>query len=286
MRPVLEICAALSAWLVCFSLTPVQAQGRDDRADPPEIGDRTDDRPAKGIQDNSFLIEEAYNQEAGVVQGIATLRGQGRDRFLAFTNEFPLGSQTHQFSYVLPYSFLRSQGQSARGVGDVLLNYRYQALFESNATPAFAPRFSLILPTGNAGRGTGNGSFGFQGNLPFSKVVTDRVTLHANAGVTSLFDVQGRSPTSFNLGGSAVYAVTREFNVLLETVGERIETVNAARGIDREYALTVSPGARYAFNLPDTQIVLGVGAPITFARQTKPSYGALFYLSVESKLFQ
>lgn len=168
----------------------------------------------------------------------------------------------------------------------MLLNYRYQALFESDVTPAFAPRFSVILPTGNSRNGTGNGSFGFQGNLPFSKVVSDRVTLHANAGVTSLFDVQGRSPTSFNLGGSAIYAVTRDFNVLFETVGERIETVNAARGIDREYALTISPGARYAFNLPDTQIVLGLGAPITFTRDSKPSYGAIFYLSLETKLFQ
>lgn len=167
----------------------------------------------------------------------------------------------------------------------MLLNYRYQALFESAVTPAFAPRISLVLPTGNFRNGTGNGSFGVQGNLPFSKVVSDRVTLHANAGATSLFDVSGRSPTSFNLGGSAIYAVTRNFNVLLETVGERIETVNAARGIDREYALTISPGARYAFNLPDTQIVIGLGAPITLTRDKRPSYGAIFYLSLEPKFF-
>ncbi|MFC5423967.1 transporter [Bosea eneae] len=195
-------------------------------------------------------------------------------------------SQIHQFSYVLPYSILKSEGQKARGIGDVLLNYRYQALFESAVTPAFAPRISLVLPTGNFRKGTGNGSFGVQGSLPFSKVVSDRVTLHANAGATSLFDVSGRSPMSFNLGGSAVYAVTRDFNVLLETVGERIETVNATRGIDREYALTISPGARYAFNLPDTQIVLGLGAPITFSRDKRPSYGAIFYLSVEPKILQ
>lgn len=112
------------------------------------------------------------------------------------------------------------------------------------------------------------------------------MTLHANAGVTSLFDVQGGSPTSFNLEGSAVYAVTRDFNVHLETVGERIETANAARGIGREYALTVSPGARYAFNLPDTQIVLGVGAPITLTRDSKPSCGNIFYLSLESNLLR
>ena len=35
-----------------------------------------DPRPAKGIQDNSFLIEEAYNQESGVVQHILNLTGR------------------------------------------------------------------------------------------------------------------------------------------------------------------------------------------------------------------
>ena len=44
------------------------------------------DRPAEGIQDNSFLIEEAYNQEPGVVQHIFNARwsvnrnGGGDDR--------------------------------------------------------------------------------------------------------------------------------------------------------------------------------------------------------------
>lgn len=272
----------------CMSLTLALAQSHAqvDRASPPQISDRTDDNLAKGVQDNSFLIEEAYNQEPGVVQGIATLRGQGRNRFFAFTNELPFGSQKHQLSYVLPYSILRDIDLKSRGIGDILLNYRYQALFESDNTPAFAPRISLILPTGNFRKGTGNGSFGFQSNLPFSKVVSNRVTLHTNAGLTSLFDVAGRSPTSFNLGGSVIYAVTRDFNVLFETVGERVETVNTTRGIDREYALTISPGARYAFNLPDTQIVLGLGAPITFVKDSKPRYGAIFYMSVETSLFK
>ena len=279
------ICVAAT---YCMSLTLAFAQSHAqvDRASPPQISDRTDDNLAKGVQDNSFLIEEAYNQEPGVVQGIATLRGQGRNRFFAFTNELPLGSQTHQFSYVLPHSTLKNKGQTSRGIGDILLNYRYQALFESDSTPAFAPRISLILPTGNSRKGTGNGSFGFQSNLPFSKVVSNRVTLHMNAGITSLFDVSGRIPTSFNLGGSVIYAVTRNFNILFETVGERIETVNATRGIDREYALTISPGARYAFNLSDTQIVLGLGVPITFIRNSKPGSGAIIYMSVETKFFQ
>jgi hypothetical protein len=49
--------------------------------------DDKDRRPAAGIQDNSFLIEEAYNQEPGVVQHITTLRRQDRSWFYSFTQE-------------------------------------------------------------------------------------------------------------------------------------------------------------------------------------------------------
>lgn len=266
------VLATLAATAVCCRTSIVRAQ---DGAD--------DDRPAKGVQDNSFLLEEAYNQEPGVVQHILAWRRQGRDWSNTFTQEFPLGTQDHQFSYTLPYSFLRSGRARADGVGDVLLNYRYQALYETGMLPAFAPRLSLILPTGNPNSGLGDGSYGFDTTLPFSKIVSDHVTLHANAGLSTLFDVHGRQPTSFRLGGSAVYAVTRDFNVLFETLGESEARVDDTRRIRRDNTLTLSPGARYAFNFPDLQIVVGAAAPIVVSKQ-KPEYGLFLYLSFEHKL--
>ena len=240
-----------------------------------------DEVPAKGIQDNSCLVEEAYNQEAGVVQHISCLRRQNHDWLYNFTQEWPVGSQDHQFSYTIPYSSVRVDEQRFRGLGDVLLNYRYQALYESDTTPAFAPRFSLILPTGNENKGLGNGSVGYQVLLPFSKVVSDRVTLNANAGVTSYFDVQGHQPTSYVVGASAIYAVTRDFNLMLESLNEWNESVGPNREIERETALTVSPGFRYAFNLSAGQLVVGAGAPIRFVRGEKTDFGVLLYLSFE-----
>ena len=82
-----------------------------------------DDRPAEAIQDNSFLLEEAYNQEAGVVQHILNIAGSvdrlgGRDdRALSFvfTQEWPLVSQRHQLSYTIPYSFVDGAGGSTNG---------------------------------------------------------------------------------------------------------------------------------------------------------------------------
>ncbi len=246
----------------------------------PAAAEEKDLRLAAGLQDNSFLIEEAYNQEAGVVQHTAILRRQNRDWFFNFTQEWPLGSQTHQFSYSVPYSWLRQEGQRVHGIGDVMLNYRFQAMLESATSPAFAPRFSLILPTGDPNKDLGSGSLGYQVLLPFSKIVSDRVTLHFNAGLTSYFDVMGMRPTNYLLGGSAIYAVTRDFNLMLEALGEWTESVTAPGQIERETSFTISPGVRYAINSSAGQLVLGFGVPIRFSREGT-DYGAILYLSFE-----
>lgn len=244
------------------------------------LAEEKDPRPAAGLQDNSFLIEEAYNQEAGVVQHISSLRRLGRDWFFAFTQEWPMGTQTHQFSYTIPYSWLRSEEQKAAGIGDLMLNYRYQVLSETDNIPAFAPRLSLIVPSGKSSNGLGVGSTGLQVNLPFSKIVSDRVTLHFNAGLTSYFNVYQRRPTSFNLGGSAIYAFSREFNFMVETLAEWTATATPASLIEREFAFTVSPGLRYAFNLDAGQLVVGAAVPVRFS-QGRPSGGVFAYLSFE-----
>ncbi|HXG56448.1 MAG TPA: metal-dependent transcriptional regulator, partial [Vicinamibacterales bacterium] len=77
------------------------------------------------ILDNSFLVEEAFNQPTGVFQNIFGFRRGGGAWELAFTQEWPVGSQQHQLSYTVPVV-----GHASRktGVGDVMINYRYQLL--------------------------------------------------------------------------------------------------------------------------------------------------------------
>ncbi|NNM74243.1 hypothetical protein [Enterovirga aerilata] len=145
--------AALGAALLLACLGAASAQDNDDKP------------LAKGIQDNSFLPEEAYNQEPGVVQHITDAQKQGRYWLLSFTQEVPLGSQERQFSYTLPYSFLRPNGRRPSGFGDLQVNYRYQAQYETDVLPAIAPRLSLLPPTGNSFKGLGEGSHGFNTNF-------------------------------------------------------------------------------------------------------------------------
>jgi hypothetical protein len=246
-----------------------------------------DPRPAAGIQDNSFLVEEAYNQEAGVVQHINGLLRTRNGWFYAFVQEWPMGSQDHQFSYAVPYAWTRNDaGQRVDGVGDIFINYRPQIWRESTTMPAYTQRFSLVVPTGSRSKGLGEGSLGFQTNAAFSKIVTDRLTLNANAGFTTFFDVDGRHPTSSSVRGSAIYAFTRDFNVLLESVAEWNQTVNDAREIEREFVFTVSPGFRYALNYPqlnDLQVVFGAATPISFKHDKPTEFGLFLYLSFEHR---
>jgi len=256
---------------------------------------------AKGIQDNSFLIEEAYNQEAGVVQHIFTAR-RSIDRKsgvddkawdLSFTQEWPVISQDHQLSYTVPYSLLDESGRSSKGVGDVALNYRWQALYESEDRPAFAPRFSFLLPTGDESAGFGSGKLGYQLNLPVSKVIGDRWTFHFNAGTTILprqrvrLDDDTPSPKrtlyNFNLGLSSIYAVSKNFNLMLEYAGTDDHQFNERGATTRTYTSVLSPGVRFAFSIPaanDAQLVLGFAAPIGLNRKA-PDVGAFMYLSFE-----
>ena len=226
---------------------------------------------AKGIQDNSFFVEEAYNQEPGVVQHILNVpvffANGGKESTPTFTQEWPVFSQSHQFSYTTPHTFAEEES----GLEDIRLNYRLQALMEGERIPAFAPRFTLVIPIGDADKGFGHDRFGYEINLPFSKIVSDRWTVHFNAGGSIFPDVRGHDLTNYNLGASAIYAVGRDFNLMLESIAAWEEDVLAStRGrsaIETKVGCSVtallSPGARYAFNLPhDLQIVVGAAIPV------------------------
>jgi hypothetical protein len=244
--------------------------------------------PDPAIEDNSFLIEEAYNQEAGVVQHISTvtLTGPGRRDIVAgFTQEWPLRGQRHQLSYTLPFQI--QEGDAPDGLGDVLLNYRLQ--LRSTERLAVAPRLSLILPTGSERKGLGAGTLGGQVNLPVSVRISHGLVGHLNAGMQLLPRVRDelaaagptdRTLTSYTLGGSVIGPVTRPVNLMLEFVQAWSGTIAPAGGVTHEATSILSPGVRFALNLGGVQIVPGVGIPIVFAGGEHTT-DLLFYLSVE-----
>ena len=242
---------------------------------PPSANDTS--RPFE-ISDNSFLVEEAFNQEPGVFQNIFNVVvAEGGEWEAGFTQEWPLFSQVHQFSYTLQY--LNVNGA---GVGDLLVNYRFQALMERAGVPAFSPRISLILPSGNADEERGNGGAGWQVNLPFSKQLND-VYVHWNAGFTHLPSATAADRTTSllipHVAASGIWRMRPMVHLMLESVvrwAEEIEEANTSR----HTAVTVSPGLRCGWNSGDAQSVVGLAVPVGFGRGDT-SVGMFGYFSYE-----
>jgi hypothetical protein len=239
------------------------------------------------IKDNSFLVEEAYNQEAGGVQHVSAfgkaLRGQSWA--YSFTQEWPMPSQRHQVSLTLPVSHLDGV-DAPRGLGDVLLNYRWQALGVGGGAVSAAPRVSLVLPTGSARDGLGGGGAGVQTNLPLSVEHGDRLVTHWNAGFTwtpRAQDAAGATAaaTSWAAAQSVVWLATPRVNVLVETAWSRSAAVAGADATVSSDQLFVAPGVRWSHDLPrGLQVVPGVAVPIGVG----PSRGersVFLYLSFE-----
>ncbi|WP_246545711.1 transporter [Pelotalea chapellei] len=241
----------------------------------------------KKIQDNSFLIEEAYNQEHGVVQHIQSFQYMKGDAWLyMFTQEWPVPRETHQLSYTIPV--MRLDSQQSSGFGDILLNYRYQAIQKEHI--AVAPRFSLVLPTGDYRKGRGTGTVGYQVNIPVSVELNDKFVTHWNLGWTftpdSKNEIGEKADTlSTNYGASLIYLASPNFNLMLEAAGTSGQAVAGPGTTVSDDTMFINPGMRFAINFKSgLQVVPGLSFPIGVG-PSKGEYGVLTYLSFEHPLF-
>jgi hypothetical protein len=263
--------------LVCMMAVTGRAPAAADRAAWP-----------KAIEDNSFFLEEAYNQEDHVVQHISTLTTfirPGVDHVFSFTQEWPAGGQRHQLSYTIPW--LAIDSPDASGPGEVLINYRYQWVLQQNGA-ALAPRLSIVLPTLDEDLGVSRNGLGAQINLPLSWRLARAWSLHANAGYTLL---PGVSPVAGGTGGertlqvvsggaSLIWLLRSDLNLMFETFGVRAEEIDDAGLVRREGEVVVSPGLRLAIDRQDLQVVPGVALPVRFNDGDR-DLGLFLYLSFE-----
>lgn len=244
---------------------------------------------SKAIEDNSYFVEEAYNQEDRVVQHINNGRISllsSHDFSYTFTQEWPVFSQKHQLSYTIGFSTLNSG--KVFGFNDVILNYRYQ-LTGHDAFITLAPRISLILPTGNAKKDLGTGVFGYQFNLPASKRISNSFVCHANAGYTILPNVESTGADNIiyhntysfiNFGASTIWLVSYKTNLMLEVLYNILHEAGESSGMVTNHQALVSPGIRHAIDLKSLQIVPGIAIPILI-QDNDAEFGFFFYLSFE-----
>jgi hypothetical protein len=236
------------------------------------------------IEDNSFLMEEAYNQEAGVIQHISSFQLMNNHTWsYTFTDEWPVPGQVHQLSATIPVL-----NTGSRGLGDVELNYRYQAILRNRL--AFSPRISLVFPTGNYKQGLGTGTVGYQLSLPLSYILTTKIVTHYNLGVTFSPGVKYSSlltynQTVYNYGLSMIFLLSKTFNLMIEAVGYTTH-INRNYKTQNSGSLLINPGFRYAINFKSgLQIVPGMAVPIGIG-PSKGDLGLFAYLSFEHPLWK
>ena len=236
------------------------------------------------IQDNSFLVEEAYNQEAGVVQHIGTYRlNRGTSDFdFGFAQEWPVRSIRHQLSYDIPISRIGG----GTGIGDIGINYRYQLTGDGTTRLAVSPRASLILPTGDWKRARGNGAVGVEFNLPVSYVISPVIASHSNIGASTTGSA--RNPVGdrarigdWFVGQSFIVTASSIFQPMVEAIYSRGSEVIGNNQTASTETFLIAPGFRAAINFPSgLQVVPGVAFPIGVGA-SEGERGAFLYLSLE-----
>lgn len=241
------------------------------------------------LQDNGFLVEEAFTQESDEIQHTLKFRRnfKGNAWESLAEEELPLGNEKHQLTIAVPVSYFTSDNnERVRGIGDVEIGYRYQLLGGDTARVSIAPGISTILPTGKYQRELGTGSFGVELSLPISIALSKRFMTHSNVGITFL--PRARNPqrnraniTNFELGQSLVWLVHPKFNPLVEVVWERNKEVIGHNFTKPENELFVSPGFRWGHTFKNGLTIFpGVAFPIGVAA-SKGDNGIFFYLSFE-----
>lgn len=240
------------------------------------------------IRDNLFVLEEAYNQEPGVVQHIFGLEVSPGNKSwtLSFTDEWPVPTDLNQLSLMM-YVHRPEYGHPA--FGDLLINYRIQAVALGGQGPiAMAPRISLVLPTGSVSKGGSRGAIGVETNLPVSIELGRFAVTHFNAGLRitpSAHRGDGRTETAID--ASAGFAFVLQplcwLNPFVEVFYANEEVLG--HGSSRQSSVLVSPSVRFAIDFEQValQVVPGMGAP--FQVWPERRFFLLFYISFEHKLF-
>jgi len=235
------------------------------------------------ITDNSFFVEEAFNQERGVFQNIVNFnRTRGGEWVATFTQEWPLFTQTHQISYTIPFA----STDLGSGIGDAYIHYRLQLLDGDDGRLAFSPRVSLILPSGSVSKAIGQGSPGWEVNLPFSQQIGD-LFVHWNAGFTQVPAAIGDDDLEHDLftprvAGSGIWRARPMLNLMLEAVMEWTNVPTGPSSSRYVSRATVVPGLRTGLNAGDAQTVIGLGVPITIVEGAR-NVGVFVYFSYETR---
>lgn len=243
------------------------------------------DEYPESITGNTFLIEDAYNQDARVVQHILkfSFTKPSDENLIFFAQEWPLFSHAHQIGFSFYYAWLLRGEDVVVPIRPLSVNYRYQ-LVDEDQWAAMAPRISIVLPLK---KDYPYGNIGYQFNVPVSKRVHEKWIAHVNAGVMLQPKVDVNLPEkkniySYHAGAGLYWLLHPKFNITLEWLSEfRDDYVwddDWGGEIKKNYSIHwINPGVRFAFHAGPVEFVPGFCVPLQVHGKKKPKTA---YLSV------
>ena len=144
--------------------------------------------------------------------------------------------------------------------------------------------------TGDEKKGLGSGGLGFQVNVAMSEVLSPRWVTHTNVGGTytgAAKNERGEEAMtrSVNAGQSLIWTLRPDFNVLIEAVWTRSQSVVGLGKSGSQDSFLVSPGIRWAYNFSSRlQVVPGIAFPIGVG-PSRGERGIFLYLSFEHPMW-
>lgn len=253
------------------------------------------------FEDNSFLFDEAINQEKGIMQYVSSLyfdNVNGGNLIFGFTNEIPLVGERHQLNYTINYHLdrLTPANGHTNGFGDLSIGYHYKASGKRNWIMAI-PGISLIIPTGNAQEGRGIGGMGARAGISFTKRLSHKWVTHYTLGYTFIaqadrysYPMGGQPVLAYEknlqyagVGGGVTWYVSRKKVLFAELISNFITDIRGDGSLLRRNLATINPGFRFAIDANNIQIVPGISTPIVLADGAFSRLGIFFYLSIETE---
>jgi len=250
------------------------------------------------IEDNSFLLDEAFNQDKGVMQFISNFSWSNLNSncmVYSFTHEIPVVNNHHQASYTLQYNFNQPFGKTHySGPGDLILSYSYMAAGKDDRV-MIIPQINLIVPTGDPAKGLGNGGFGGKLGLAITKRFSRTIVTHYNFSETMIYQadylttLQSESRKAEKnikvrtYAASVIWYPTSRLNLMFESVANHLSDTNANGSPLRTWQAIGNPGVRFAVDLHKAILVSGASFPFTVGGDSLDQPGVFIYLSLEGK---
>jgi len=253
------------------------------------------------FEDNSFLFDEAINQEKGIMQYVSNLyfdNVNGGNLLYSFTQEIPVGGEQHQLNYSLLYHLDRAtpSGQRSSGFGDISVGYHYKLTGKRDKVMVI-PGITVIIPTGNSQEGRGIGGAGAQATVTFTKRLSHRLVTHYNIGYTFISQADRYTYSNTDspvlayernlhyagLGAGATWYVSRKKVLFAELISNFVTDINQDGSLRHRNISTINPGFRFCIDANNVQIVPGVSSPIILTDGAFSRMGIFFYLSIESE---